>query len=80
MVTNIHEEFAECREGWTGEDKKDALAYLKTIESFEFVYTLCASKITFVLQRTSVKLQGKHQDVISGILLIELCCADLKRL
>jgi len=29
-------------------------------------------------KETSVKLQGKHQDVISGLLLIEQCCADLK--
>jgi len=34
---NTGEELAEYREGWTGEDKKDAFAYLKTIESFEFV-------------------------------------------
>jgi len=47
---NIGEEFAEYREGWTGEDKKDVLAYLKTIESFEFVYTL------IVFQSTSKKL------------------------
>ena len=42
------EEFAEYKDDWTTEDKMDALAYLKTVENFEFVY---ATKITFVFYR-----------------------------
>ena len=78
MVT-IAEEFEEYREGWTAEDKKDALAYLKTVESFEFVYTLIVLQRSLMyFKEASINLQGKQQDVVSGFLLIEQCCSDLK--
>jgi len=78
---NIAEEFEEYREGWTAEDKKDALAYLKTVESFEFVYTLIVLQRSLMyFKEASVKLQGKQQDVVSGFLLIEQCCSDMKKL
>ena len=47
-------------DGWTSDDKKDALAYLKLIESFEFMYVLVTLQCSLLyIKEASVKLQGK---------------------
>ena len=56
---------------WSAEDKRNALAHLKVIESFDFIYSLVALQRTLLyLREPVVKLQGKDQDLVSGVKLI----------
>ena len=72
------EGFEDYNDGWTSEDKK---AYLKSIESFEFIYVLVTLQRSLLyIKEASVKLQGKDQDITSGLNLIEQCCSELKAL
>ena len=75
------EGFEDYSDGWTSGDKKDALAYLKLIESFELIHFLVTLQRSLLyIKETSVKLQGKEQDITSGLNLIEQCCSKLKAL
>ena len=62
------------------EDKRNALAYLKPLESFEFVYVLISLQHSLLYLRATVKLQGRSQDIPYGIATIQRCCAGLKTL
>ena len=35
-------DFLQYSDGWSPEDKKNALAHMKALESFEFIYSLIA--------------------------------------
>ncbi|SMN12515.1 hypothetical protein SPBRAN_1297 [uncultured Candidatus Thioglobus sp.] len=60
--------FPMFNSGWTAEDKKNALAHMKALESFEFLYSMITLHRTLLyLKEAVVKLQGKSQDIISGI-------------
>ena len=75
------EGFEDYSDGWTSDDKKDALTYLKLIESFEFIYVLVILQHSLLyIKEASVKLKGKEQDITSGLNLIEQCCSELKTL
>ena len=75
------EGFEDYSDGWTPDDKKDDLAYLKLIKNFEFIYVLVALQRSLLyIKEASVKLQGKEQDITSGLNLIEQCCSELKTL
>jgi len=75
------ENFKEYSSSWTQEDKNNALAHLKAIESFEFIYVLVTLQHSLLyLKEASVKLQGIHQDIVSGLNLIDRCCSELKSL
>lgn len=77
----VEEGFEDYSDGWTSDDKKDALAYLKLIESFEFIYVLVTLQRSLLyIKEASVKLQGKEQDITSGLNLIEQCCSELRAL
>ena len=61
-------------DGWSVEDKRNAQAHLNTLLSFEFVYTLVALQRSLLyLKEATVKLQGQHQDIASGVALTEQC-------
>jgi len=75
------ESFKEYSSGWTQEDKNSALAHLKTIENFEFIYVLVTLQRSLLyLKEASAKLQGVNQNIISGLNLIDRCCSELKSL
>ena len=62
MYGTVEESFEDYSnsDGWTSDNKKDALAYLKLIESFEFMYVLVTLQCSLLyIKEASVKLQGK---------------------
>ena len=66
--------FEMYNEGWAVEDKRNAQAYLNTLMSFEFVYSLVTLQHSLLyLKETVVKLQGPSQDIASGVALISDC-------
>ena len=74
-------DFEAYNDAWLPEDKRNALAYLKAIESFEFVYVLiCLQRSLLYLKEATVKLQGQSQDIAYGIITIQRCCTELKTL
>ena len=74
-------DFETYNDGWTGEDKTAALAQLKALESFEFIYVLVALQRSLMyIKEAVIKLQGEQQDLASGIAQIEKCGKDLKSL
>ena len=55
-------------EGWTAEVKRNYLAYLKALESFEFLYCMVTlHRYLLYLKGATVKLQGKQQHILSGV-------------
>ena len=74
-------EYELYNEGWSVEDKRNAQAYLNTLLSFEFVYTLVALQRSLMyLKEVAVKLQGQNQDIASGVALMEQCSFVIKSL
>ena len=68
-------EFELYNDNWTAENKRNAMAHLKAIEKFEFLYTLVTLQCCLMyLQEAVVKLQGESQDILCGVTLIEECC------
>ncbi len=66
---------------WTPEDKRNALAHLTGIESFEFLYSLITlHRSLFYLKEAVVKLQGKDKDIVSGTSIVLQSCKELKAL
>lgn len=71
----------QFNDNWSAEDKKNALAYLKLLESFEFIYSLVTiSRSLLYLKEAVVKLQGKKMDIVSGVQVVMECCSELKTL
>lgn len=67
--------------GWSADDKKNALAHIKVLESFEFVFTLTALQRSLMyLKEATVFLQGQKQDLVSGLNKIAECCSQLQAL
>lgn len=74
-------DFESYNDGWTADDKTNAMAYLKAVTNFEFIYALVTLQRSLLYFReASVKLQGVNQDIASGIELIERCSTELKAL
>ena len=72
--------FPMFNEGWTVEDRRNALAHLKILESFEFLYSLVTLyRSLLYVKEAVVKLQGKEQDIIPGVHTIQQCCEELRR-
>jgi len=64
---------------WTPEDKRNALAHMKALETFEFLYSMVTlHRSLFYLKEAAVKLQGKHIDIVSGVSTVMQCCTELK--
>ena len=78
VVIYGNSEFCKFNDGWSTEDKKNALAHLKALESFEFVYSLVTLfRSLSYIKEAVVKLQGKSQDLVSGMGIIEWCSKEL---
>ncbi len=72
-------EFHNYNDGWSAEDKRNTLAHMKALESFEFIYCLVTlSRSLSYLKGAVVKVQGKDQDLVSGMSIIDKCCTELK--
>ena len=73
-------DFPLFNDGWSSEDKQNALAYMKKLESFEFVYSMVTlSRSLLYLKQAVVNLQGKNKDIVSGVSTVMQCCEDLKK-
>ena len=73
-------DFPLFNDGWSSEDKQNALAYMKKLESFEFVYSMVIlSRSLLFLKQAVVNLQGKNKDIVSGVSTVMQCCEDLKK-
>lgn len=56
---------------WSAEDKRNAMAHLKAMESFEFVYCLVALQRTLLYFREpAVQLQSHSSDIASAVALV----------
>ena len=62
---------------WTADDKINAMAHLKAVANFEFIYALVTLQCSLLYL---VKLQGVNQDISSDIALIETCSSELRAL
>ena len=70
-------DFEAYNDAWLPEDKRNALAYLKALESFEFVYVLFALQRSLLyLKEATVKLQGQSQEIAYDITTIQRCCTE----
>ena len=80
LVIYGNSEFCKFNDGWSAEDKKNALAHLNALESFEFVYSLVTlfQSLSYIKEAV-VKLQEKSQDLVSGMCIIEWCSKELIR-
>ena len=61
------------------EDKRNALAFLKGLESFEFIFSMVAlSRCLMYLRDAVVRVQGVGQDIVSGVRSVMECCKELE--
>ena len=66
-------------DNWPAQDKKNALAYLKALECFEFIYCLVIlSRTLLYLKNAVVKIQGVDQDIVSGVCSVIESCKELE--
>ena len=66
---------------WSPENKRNALAHMKALESFEFVCPMITLQRSLsYLKDAVVKIQGKEKDIVSGVSIIMQSCDDLKKL
>ena len=73
--------FELFNDNWPADDKKNAMAYLKVLETFEFILCLVALQRSLsYLKEAAVKLQGKNQDIVFGVVLIEQASRKLSSL
>ena len=73
-------EFENFNGGWTADDKKNALAHLKALESFDFIYSMVTLfRSLLYVKNAVISLQGPSSDLISGMSKVEECCKELKR-
>ena len=74
-------DYPNYSDNWPAEDKRNAMAHLKTLQSFDFVYSLVVlQRCLLYLRGAAVKLQGKSQDISSGVKLVKDCHAQLQKL
>ena len=66
---------------WSPEDRKNALAHMKALKSFEFVYCIITLQCSLsYLKDAIVKIEGKDNDIVSGVSTIMESCVDLEKL
>lgn len=81
VIVYGNSEYELYNEGWSVDNKRNAQAHLNMLLSFEFVYTLVALQRSLLyLKEGTVKLQGQHQDIASGVALMEQCSSTIKSL
>ena len=55
-------------DNWQAEDKRNAMAHLKSLESFEFPDTVVTiQRCLMYIKEAVMKLQGKSQDILCGV-------------
>lgn len=65
-------------DGFSAEDKKNALAHLKSLESFSFIYSLVVLyHVLPYFKEPMTLLQGISKDLTSGLKLIKECQQEL---
>ena len=57
--------------------KKNALAHMKDLVPFEFIYSLIALTHS-LLKDAVINVQGKNADIVSGVSIVMQCCEELK--
>lgn len=58
-------EYEKYNDGWSPEDKRNALAHLRALESFEFIYVLITLQRSLLyLKEAATRLQGENQDIV----------------
>lgn len=66
---------------WTPDDKRNAMAHLKSLESFEFLYTLTLlHRSLMYLKDFVVLIQGESQDIVGGLELLSATSSSLQQL
>ena len=81
MYGTSESDFESYNDGWTADDKINAMPHLKAVANFEFIYALVTLRCSLLyLREASVKLQGVNQDISSDIALIETCSSELRAL
>ncbi len=80
MILYGSSEFHDYNDGWSAEDKRNSLAHMKAPESFGFIYSSLVTLYRSMssLKEAVVKVQGKDQDLVSGMSVIDKCCMELK--
>ena len=72
------EHYPTFSNGFSAEDQKNALAYLKSLETFSFIYSMVALYRVLSYFREPMKtLQGISQDLSSDLRLIKDCQKEL---
>ena len=81
IYSDITGNYVMFSDNWSAEDKRNALAHLKILELFEFIYALTTLQHSLLyLKEAAVKLQGTSQNIVSGFLVVEQCTTELKML
>ena len=81
VILNGGSDYPQYNDKWSPADKKNALAYLKTLESFEFIFSMVTlSQSLLYLEEAVVKLQRENRDLVSGVSSVMESCSELKKL
>ena len=73
--------FELFNDNWAADDKRNAMAYLKILKLFEFIFCLVPlQRSLYYLKEVAVKLQGKNQDIVSGVAHVEEASRNLNSL
>jgi hypothetical protein len=68
------EHYSMFSDGFSADDKKNAIAHLKSLESFSFIYALVVlHRALSYSQEPTKRLQGVSPDLCSGLMMIEDC-------
>ena len=72
-------DYSLYNDNWPAEHKKNALAYLKFLEYFEFIFCMVTlSHSLLYLKEAIVHIQGVGQDIVSGVHSVMECCREVK--
>ena len=73
-------DYSLYNDNWPAENKKNSLAYLKFLESFQFIFCMVTlSRSLLYLKEAIVHIQVVGQDIVSGVHSVMECCRELKR-
>ena len=71
----------QYNDNWDASDKKNALAHLKSLESFEFIVSMIILQRTLMyLKEAVVKIQGKNIDLVAGVAVVIDSLREIKLL
>jgi hypothetical protein len=72
------EHYPMYSDGFSAEDKKNALAHLKSLETFSFIYSVVVLyRVLSYFREPMKRLQGISQDLSSGLRMIKDCQKDI---